>query len=165
MVSYEWSWFLYCWVSAPGIFSLASMHVCARAILSPLPSCESVHCLLPSLSRFWTCVLHVMVGSLCFPQRAGYVPGSSLLWWLAVAVWNFLVPCGFWGFGRGSRFIYKFCHDNLFLTEGCFFFHQALVFQASIVCKLCYATSSLWCNENCYLPFVMYYAFHPIGGW
>jgi hypothetical protein len=39
--------------------------------------------------------------------------------------------------------LYKACHDNLFLRDFFyFFFHQALVFQASIVCKLCSATPS-----------------------
>jgi hypothetical protein len=71
------------------------------------------------------------------------------------------MPCVSGALAVADGLLYKVCHDNLFLTEGCFFFTKLLVFQASIVCKLCSAAS---CNENCYLSFVLLYAFHPILG-
>lgn len=166
MVSFELSWFLYCWVSASGVFSLAFMHVLGYS--PPPPSKSFTLYLVVSLFIVFYRVFHVFelvfctwwLG-LCFPQRAGYVRGSVIVV-VALACLKFLVP-GCSG-ALAVAVSYTICHDNLFLTEGCFFSPSP-------------SFSGVWLFWNCALqspPFdvmkivicpLCCMPFHPIEGW
>ncbi|PON81422.1 hypothetical protein TorRG33x02_227730 [Trema orientale] len=65
----------------------------------------------------------------------------------------------FWGLAVAAGYMLV-CHDNpLFYWRGCFFFfHQALLLQASFVGLLCPATLLL-CIEPCIYPFLFAVSF------